>query len=87
MSEKTEESTMTEGEYLELANQLKVTFDEKEKQVIKLLEENEEIKKHFLSLYGMLRVISYYADGNVDEPILTLIESARGFASSVLDKL
>ena len=83
MSEKTEESTMTEGEYLELANQLKVTFDEKEKQVIKLLEENEEIKKHFLSLYGMLRVISYYADGNVDEPILTLIESARGFASSV----
>jgi len=87
MSEKTEESTMTEGEYLELANQLKVTFDEKEKQVIKLLEENEEIKKHFLSLYGMLRVISYYADGNVDEPILTLIESARGFASSVLDEL
>ena len=87
MSEKTEESTMTEGEYLELANQLKESFDEKDKQVETLLEENQEIKKHFLSLYGMLRVINYYADGNVDEPTLTLIESARGFASSVLDDL
>jgi hypothetical protein len=82
-----EKKDMTEGEYLELANQLKVTFDEKEKQVIKLLQENEEIKKHFLSLYGMLRVISYYGDGVVDEPIYTLVESARGFASSVLDEL
>ena len=82
-----EKKDMTEGEYLELANQLKESFDEKDKQVKTLLEENEEIKKHFLSLYGILRVINYYADGNVDEPILTLIESARGFASSVLDDL
>jgi len=35
----------------------------------------------------MLRVMNYYADGIVDEPILTLIETARGFASSVLDDL
>jgi len=82
-----EKKDMTEGEYLELANQLKESFDEKDKQVKTLLEENEEIKKHFLSLYGMLRVMNYYADGNVDEPILTLIETARGFASSVLDEL
>ena len=78
---------MTEGEYLELANQLKESFDEKDKQVIKLLQENEEIKKDFISLYGMLRVLNYYADGNVDGPILTLIESARGFASSVIDDI
>jgi hypothetical protein len=78
---------MTEGEYLELANQLKESFDEKDKQVNKLLQENEEIKKHFISLYGMLRVINYYADGLVDEPVQTLIESARGFASSVLDDI
>jgi len=82
-----EKKDMTEGEYLELANQLKESFDEKDKQVVALLKENEEIKKHFLSLYGMLRVMNYYADGNVDEPILTLIETARGFASSVLDEL
>jgi len=82
-----EKKDMTEGEYLELANQLKESFDEKDKQVKTLLEENEEIKKHFLSLYGMLRVMNYYADGTVDEPILTLIETARGFASSVLDDL
>ena len=78
---------MTEGEYLELANQLKESFDEKDNQVKALMEENEEIKKHFISLYGMLRVMNYYADGNVDEPLLTLIESARGFASSVLDDI
>ena len=82
-----EKEDMTEQQYLELANQLKESFDEKDKQVETLLEENQEIKKHFLSLYGMLRVMCYYADGNVDEPILTLIESARGFASSVLDDL
>jgi hypothetical protein len=35
----------------------------------------------------MLRVINYYADGLVDEPVQTLIESARGFASSVLDDI
>jgi CHASE3 domain sensor protein len=82
-----EKEDMTEQQYLELANQLKESFDEKDKQVETLLEENQEIKKHFLSLYGMLRVMCYYADGNVDEPLLTLIETARGFASSVLDDL
>jgi hypothetical protein len=35
----------------------------------------------------MLRVLNYYAEGNVDEPILTLIESARGYASSVIDDI
>ena len=78
---------MTEGEYLELANQLKESFDEKDKQVETLLKENEEIKKNFISLYGMLRVLNYYAEGNVDEPVLTLIESARGYASSVIDDI
>ena len=78
---------MTEGEYLELVNQLKESFDENEKKMEYLLKENESIKKDFLSLYGMLRVLNYYADGNVDEPMLTLIESARGFASNVLDEI
>jgi predicted nucleotide-binding protein (sugar kinase/HSP70/actin superfamily) len=82
-----EKEDMTEQQYLELANQLKESFDEKDKQVERLLKENEEIKKDFLSLYGMIRVLNYYADGNVDEPILTLIESARGFASSIIDDI
>jgi len=82
-----EKEDMTEQQYLELANQLKESFDEKDKQVETLLKENEEIKKDFLSLYGILRVLSYYSDGNVDEPMLTLIESARGFASSVIDDI
>ena len=82
-----EKEDMTEQQYLELANQLKESFDEKDKQVERLLKENEEIKKDFLSLYGMIRVLNYYADGNVDEPLLTLIETARGFASSVIDDL
>ena len=82
-----EKEDMTEQQYLELANQLKESFDEKDKQVERLLLENEEIKKDFISLYGMLRVLNYYADGIVDEPILTLIESARGFASSIINDI
>ena len=82
-----EKEDMTEQQYLELANQLKESFDEKDKQVERLILENEEIKKDFISLYGMLRVLNYYADGIVDEPILTLIESARGFASSIIDNI
>ena len=43
-------NNMTEGEYLELANQLKESFDEKDKQVDLLLKENEELKKNFISI-------------------------------------
>jgi hypothetical protein len=82
-----EKEDMTEQQYLELANQLKESFDKKDKEVETLLKENESIKKDFISLYGMLRVLNYYAEGNVDEPILTLIESARGYASSVIDDI
>jgi hypothetical protein len=81
------EENMTEGQYLELANQLKESFDEKDKQVDLLLKENEELKKNFISIYGMLRVIDYYSQGNIDDAvIITLIETARGYASSVLDE-
>ena len=80
------EENMTEGQYLELANQLKESFDEKDKQVDLLLKENEELKKNFISIYGMLRVIDYYSQGHIDDPVvITLIEAARGYASSVLD--
>lgn len=80
-------NNMTEGEYLELANQLKESFDEKDKQVDLLLKENEELKKNFISIYGMLRVIDYYSQGNIDDQVvITLIETARGYASSVLDE-
>jgi hypothetical protein len=82
-----EKEDMTEQQYLELANQLKESFDKKDKEVETLLKENESIKKDFISLYGMLRVLNYYAEGNVDEPVLTLIESARGYASSVIDDI
>ena len=79
-------NNMTEGEYLELANQLKESFDVKDKEVDLLLRENEELKKNFISIYGMLRVIDYYSQGNIDDQVvITLIETARGYASSVLD--
>ena len=85
MSDSSDEN-MTEGQYLELANQLKESFDEKDKQVDLLLKENEELKKNFISVYGMLRVIDYYSQGNIDDQVvITLIEAARGYASSVLD--
>ncbi len=40
-------NNMTEGEYLELANQLKESFDQKDKEVDILLRENAELKQTF----------------------------------------
>ena len=69
-------NNMTEGEYLELANQLKESFDEKDKEVDILLRENEELKKNFISIYGML--IKYY--GNFIF-YLTIIKNATSITS------
>jgi hypothetical protein len=43
-----EKEDMTEQQYLELANQLKESFDKKDKEVETLLKENESIKKDFI---------------------------------------
>lgn len=73
---------MLEGEYLELVNDLKKRFDEKEKEMEKIKQENEELKKIFISAYGMIRVIDVMCDNNdIDFEIKNLISCIRSYLS------
>lgn len=79
---------MLEGEYLELVDDLKKKFDEKEKEMDAIKEENNELKKVFISAYGFIRIIDYFADnGDVDLQIKEMIESLRTYLSNTFDNL
>ncbi len=74
---------MLEGEYLELVNQLKAQFDEKDKEVDKVKERYKEVIKDFLSVYGYVRLIDMADDMEREG----LIELLRGFLSERFDEI
>ena len=79
---------MLEGEYLELVAQLKKDFDLKEAKMNKLQEENDNLKKIFISCYGSLRVLDYLASGSdIDLEVQGLIDIIRGYLSDTYDNL
>ena len=79
---------MLEGEYLELVAQLKRDFDVKEAKMNKLEEENENLKKIFISCYGSIRVLDYLADASdLDLEVKGLIDIIRGYLSDTYDIL
>ena len=79
---------MLEGEYLELVAQLKKDFDLKEAKMNKLQEENDNLKKIFISCYGSIRVLDYLASGSdIDLEVQGLIDIIRGYLSDTYDNL
>jgi hypothetical protein len=48
---------MNSGEYLEMAKQLKDKFDENEKMVKRITENNVELKKKIMVAYSLIRII------------------------------
>jgi hypothetical protein len=48
---------MLEQEYLELVNQLKESFDKKEKEVENIKENYFNLFKSLISVYGVMRII------------------------------
>ena len=79
---------MIEQEYLELSNQLQVSFNEKEKEVEEIRQKNDDLKKELLTAYGMIRVIDYYVSAtDIDEQIKASIDLLRGFLSDKYDEL
>ena len=77
---------MLEGEYLELVNDLKKKFDEKEREVDKIKEECAELKKVFISAYGFIRVMDIMADNSeIDFEIKGMISIIRSFLSEMFD--
>jgi len=59
---------MLEGEYLELCEDLKNKYEEKEKELEKMKEEKKELMKVIYGVYGFLRI-------NMENEIMGLNES------------
>tara|TARA_Y100000114_G_scaffold132464_1_gene131241 strand:- start:1196 stop:1447 length:252 start_codon:yes stop_codon:yes gene_type:complete len=74
---------MLEQEYLELVNQLKESFDKKEKEVEIIKENYFALFKSLISVYGVIRIID---DANEeDKPVL--IEIIREYLSSIISPI
>tara|TARA_R110001599_G_scaffold348232_1_gene575300 strand:+ start:2265 stop:2516 length:252 start_codon:yes stop_codon:yes gene_type:complete len=78
----------TENEYLQLAKDFQERMDEKNYELEKSNRELDLLKKNFISLYGMLRMMDFLIDnGEIEVSLAVLVEVARGFASDVVDEL
>ena len=80
---------MLEGEYLELAKQLKDKYDEVEAKLESIERRDKELRKDFISAYGITRLLDHLMDINpvgYDTEIVTLVECLRGFLSDAIDK-
>lgn len=87
----TENTNMTEQEYLELSNQLKESYELYETKNRILEEENEQLKKDIMCIYGLVRTIDSFYDNfisttsNGNPQLEFLIETTRGFLSGIID--
>ena len=80
---------MLEGEYLELSNQLKEKFDEVEQKLESIEKREEELKKDFITAYGIVRLLDHLIDINpigYDTEIVVIVETLRSFLSVGVDK-
>lgn len=75
---------MLEGEYLELVNALKERFNEKDREVEKMKEETQDLKKTIITVYGIIRLIDITSDTEDKE---NLIEMLRGYLSDIYDNI
>jgi len=79
---------MLEGEYLELVEDLKKKFDEKDKEVEDYKEEVEELKKAMISAYGFVRILDYVSDDvECGSEVKGLIHILRSYLSDQRDIL
>tara|TARA_R110002012_G_scaffold277713_4_gene465230 strand:+ start:1700 stop:1981 length:282 start_codon:yes stop_codon:yes gene_type:complete len=81
------EQVLNDQALLEMADQLKKTYDEITFKLDKITLENLELKKHLISAYGFIRVLDMMATNSYDiQPeILILIETLRAYLSDYMD--
>ena len=79
---------MLEGEYLDMANQLKDKYD----QITAKLERIElleiQLKKDFMTAYGVVRLLDQLISNSMipyDNEVTTLVEVLRGLLSNCID--
>jgi hypothetical protein len=79
---------MLEGEYLELVNDLKARFEEKDSEVKKVLERNEQLQKTILSCYGFIRIMDFMAsNSDIDFEVKAMIDILRSYLSDEYDNI
>lgn len=80
---------MLEGEYLDLVKQLKDKYDEIEAKLESIERKDNELRKDFISAYGIARLLDHLIDINpvgYDNEVVVLVECLRGFLSDSIDK-
>ena len=77
---------MNEGDYLEAMNQLKDKFQENDKKVKNLIEQNIQLKKDLMTCYGMVRMLDMNQPFSLDsEECSFFISQLRSFLSHVIE--
>ena len=79
---------MLEGEYLDMANQLKEKFDEIEGKLNSIERLEKEMKKDLITAYGVIRLLDHLIDTNpvpYDNEAVVLVEMLRGLLSDCID--
>ena len=77
----------TDGEMLEMSNHLKELYDKKEAQVEKIKEENLQLKKVVLSVYGVIRLLDQQFNNILLDPETNsyMIEALRSYLSNYVE--
>jgi len=77
----------TDGEMLEMSNHLKELYDVKEAQVEKIKEENLQLKKVVLSVYGVIRLLDQQFNNILLDPETNsyMIEALRSYLSNYVE--
>ena len=90
MSEPIDEKddNITEGQYIEMANHLKETYDKISEKLFKSEIKIMELKKEIITAYGLIRVIDNILEHLYDVPheVVVLVECLRCHLSEVMDK-
>tara|TARA_R110002167_G_scaffold247418_3_gene453036 strand:+ start:1495 stop:1752 length:258 start_codon:yes stop_codon:yes gene_type:complete len=78
---------MNENEILEMGVVLKKKYEEIEIKEKHFIRENNELKKHLISVYGFSRILDVIMDNNIEIPLEmnTMIEILREYMSNVCE--
>lgn len=80
---------MLEGEYLEMANQLKDKYNEITDKLNMIESLEKEMKKDLMTAYGVTRLLDHLISSShigYDNEVMVMIETLRGCMSDIIDK-
>jgi len=80
---------MLEGDYLEMANQLKEKYDEITTKLEKVELLELDMKKDLITAYGVVRMLDNLISTSpipYDNEVITIVEVLRGLLSNCMDR-